>query len=198
MCFFSPNALLHTFLRFPQLPPNLAFEVEGKGQHAFQTNARTLHAFNPALFSPATAIAEGITLTLGRTHDLTSIDTMPLLRLTLLGHELLLKDHQMGVIVVDLALLPMDGTAVTEWKTLEPTSDMQPGTSCGRCVWLCSIFYVASFQRYAQSFSRSERPCIVRGAALPQVCVSGAQGDGGRGGMVSVIYFLFIICFVTL
>ena len=74
----------------------------------------------------------GVTLTLGRKHDLRNVGALPVLRLSLWGREVIAKDKPLGVGLVDLASLPADGKAMVTWETLEPATGMDPDMTCGR------------------------------------------------------------------
>lgn len=94
----------------------------------------------------------GVTLTLGRKHDLRNVGALPVLRLSLWGREMISKDKPLGVGLVDLASLPADGKASVTWEALEPATGMDPDTACGRCVacararvsvcWVCLVCFV--------------------------------------------------------
>ena len=87
----------------------------------------------------------GITLTLGRKHDLRNVGALPVLRLSLWGREVISKDKPLGVGLVDLASLPADGKASVTWETLEPATGMDSGMACGRCVCWMPFFFVGVF-----------------------------------------------------
>lgn len=84
----------------------------------------------------------GVSLTLGRKHDLRNVGALPVLRLSLWGREVITKDKPLGVGLVDLASLPSDGKASLTWETLEPATGMDPDMTCGRYVYYTCLFCV--------------------------------------------------------
>ncbi|CAM9992524.1 unnamed protein product [Ectocarpus sp. 6 AP-2014] len=73
----------------------------------------------------------GVSLTLGRKHDLRNVGALPVLRLSLWGREVLSKDKPLGVALLDLASLPRDGGSVESWQALEPATGMDADMACG-------------------------------------------------------------------
>lgn len=85
---------------------------------------------------------EGVTVTLGRKHDLRNVGSLPVLRVSVWGREVISKDKPLGMGLVDLAHLPTDGTTVTELLQLEPSMGMDEDTLCGRCVCVFIELYI--------------------------------------------------------
>lgn len=76
---------------------------------------------------------EGVTMNLGRKHDLRNVGSLPVLRVSVWGREVISKDKPLGMGLVDLAHLPTDGSTLTKLLQLEPVMGMDEDTSCGRC-----------------------------------------------------------------